>query len=68
MNLQQIEALCGVVRNHFSISAAAEALNRSQPGLSRQIKEIEQELGMRVFSRTRKRRSAVSAVVERETR
>jgi len=53
MNLQQIEALCGVVRNRFSISAAAESLHRSQPGLSRQIKEIEQELGVRVFARTR---------------
>jgi len=60
MNLQQIEALCGVVRNHFSISAAAEALNRSQPGLSRQIKEIEQELGIRVFSRTRNKVKALT--------
>ena len=68
MNLQQIEALCGVVRNPFSITAAAEALNRSQPGLSRQIKEIEQELGIRVFSRTRKRRLRCECRVERETR
>lgn len=53
MNIQQIEALCGVVRNRFSISTAAEVLSRSQPQLSRQIKDLEQELGVRLFSRTR---------------
>jgi LysR family transcriptional regulator, cys regulon transcriptional activator len=53
MNLQQLEALCSVVRNRFSISGAAESLRRSQPGLSRQIKELEEELGVRIFSRTR---------------
>lgn len=53
MNLQQIEAVCGIVRNGFNMSAAAGALRRSQPGLSRQIKELEHELGVRIFSRTR---------------
>lgn len=53
MNLQQIEAVCGIVRNGFNISAAAEALRRSQPTLSRQIQELERELGVRVFARTR---------------
>lgn len=53
MNLQQIEAVCGIVRNGFNISAAAEALRRSQPTLSRQIQELERELGVRIFARTR---------------
>ena len=53
MNLHQIRALCAVVHNRFSISGAATALKRSQPQLSREIKELEFELGVRLFSRTR---------------
>jgi len=53
MNLQQIEAVCAIVRNGFNISTAAEALRRSQPTISRQIQELERELGVRIFTRTR---------------
>jgi len=53
MNLQQLEAVCGIVANGFNISAAAEALGRSQPTLSRQIQNLETELGVRIFARTR---------------
>ncbi len=55
MNLQHVEAVCAIVRNEFSISAAAEALRRSQPTLSRQVQELERELGVRIFVRTRNR-------------
>lgn len=55
MNLQQIEAVCEIVRNGFNISAAAKALRRSQPTLSRQIQNLERELGVRIFTRTRNR-------------
>jgi len=53
LNLQQLEAVCGIARNRYNMSAAAEALGRSQPGLSRQIKELERELGAQIFVRTR---------------
>lgn len=53
MNLRQIEAVCGIVSSGFNVSLAAEALRRSQPGLSRQIKALERELGIQVFVRTR---------------
>lgn len=53
MNYQQIEAVCGIVRCGFNISAAAEALHRAQPTLSRQIQDLERELGVRIFTRTR---------------
>jgi LysR family cys regulon transcriptional activator len=53
MNLQQIEAVCGVVRNDLNFSTAADALQRSQPTLSRQIQDLERELGVRIFTRTR---------------
>jgi len=53
VNLQQLEAVCGIARNRYNISAAAEVLGRSQSGLSRRIKELELELGTQVFVRTR---------------
>lgn len=53
MNLQQLEAVCHIARHRYNISAAADALGRSQPALSRQIKELETELGTRIFVRTR---------------
>jgi LysR family cys regulon transcriptional activator len=53
VNLQQIEAMCTTARNRYNLSAAAEVLGRSQSGLSRQIKELEVELGVQIFVRTR---------------
>ena len=53
--LQELEALCAIVSNGFSISAAASALRRSQPTLSRQVQQVERELGAQVFTRTRNR-------------
>lgn len=53
MKLQQIEAVCGIADNGFNVSLAAEALRRSQPGLSRQVKALERELGTQLFLRTR---------------
>jgi LysR family cys regulon transcriptional activator len=53
VNLQQLEAVCHIARHRYNISAAAEVLGRSQPALSRQIKELEAELGIRIFVRTR---------------
>jgi len=53
MNLQQVRAVCEIVRRKFNVSAAAVALHRSQPALSRQITELERELGTAIFSRTR---------------
>ncbi len=53
MNLQQLEAVCNIARHGYSVSAAAEALGRSQPALSRQIQSLEAELRTRIFVRTR---------------
>jgi LysR family cys regulon transcriptional activator len=53
VNLHQLEAVCHIARHRYSISAAADALGRSQPALSRQLKELEAELGTRIFVRTR---------------
>ena len=53
--LQELETLCAIVNNGFSISAAANRLRRSQPTLSRQVQQVERELGAQVFTRTRNR-------------
>ncbi len=53
LNLEQLEAVAAIVRAGFSISAAAAALDRSQPALSRQVQALERTLGVRVFVRTR---------------
>lgn len=53
MTFAQIEAVCAIVRSNFNMSAAAAALDRSQPTLSRQIQELEGALGVRIFARSR---------------
>lgn len=55
MTLQQLRYLCEVVRQDLNISRAAEALHVSQPGLSRQLQRLEQELEVELFVRNRKR-------------
>ena len=55
MNLQQLKYVVEIVRHGNHLSAAAEALNSSQPGVSRQIQLLETELGFEIFTRTRNR-------------
>jgi DNA-binding transcriptional LysR family regulator len=55
MKLRQLELLLAVVRHDMSISTAAAALNTSQPSVSRQILQLEAELGAPVFSRRKNR-------------
>lgn len=51
MKLRQLEYLVEVVRQGLSVTAAAQALHTSQPGISSQIKLLEEELGFPVFVR-----------------
>ncbi|MFN0300829.1 MAG: CysB family HTH-type transcriptional regulator [Burkholderiales bacterium] len=55
MNFQQLRALREAVRHNFNLTVAAEALFTSQPGVSKQIKELEDELGVIIFERHGKR-------------
>ncbi len=51
MKLQQLRFLLAVVDSRLSITAAAERLYTSQPGVSKQIKLLEDELGVPLFDR-----------------
>jgi LysR family cys regulon transcriptional activator len=51
MTLTQLKYLLGVVDNGLNITAAAERLFTSQPGISKQLRQLEQEVGVQIFSR-----------------
>lgn len=60
MNLQQLRYIHEVARQGLNVSAAAEALFTSQPGVSKQIRQLEEELGIDIFIRQGKRLVAVT--------
>jgi LysR family cys regulon transcriptional activator len=60
MKLQQLRCLMEVARRDLNVSEAAEALHTSQPGVSKQIRALEDELGVQVFVRHGKRLVSVT--------
>lgn len=61
MKLQQLKYLLAIVDNGLNITAAAERLYTSQPGVSKQLKLLEEELGLQLFTRKGKSLGAVTA-------
>jgi len=61
MNLQQLRYLCAVVDHGMNVSVAADALFTSQPGISKQIRQLEDELGVPIFVRQGKRLASLTA-------
>ena len=64
MKLQQLRYICEVKRHDLNISATALGLYTSQPGISKQIKLLEEELGVEIFTRSGKHLSKVTRVGE----
>jgi len=60
MKLQQLRYICEVARQNLNLSNAAEVLHTSQPGISKQIRGLEEELGVDIFVRHGKRVVAVT--------
>jgi len=61
MNLQRLEVFEAIIRNDFNVSRAALELRLSQPGLSKHLQLLEEELGFALFTRKGKRLSGLSA-------
>lgn len=55
MNFQQLRYVRETVRQGLNLTEAANKLHTSQPGVSKQIKEFEEELGVEIFERRGKR-------------
>jgi LysR family transcriptional regulator, cys regulon transcriptional activator len=61
MKLQQLRTLVEVARQSLNLSRAAQTLHISQPALSKQILQLEDELGVKIFVRNGKRFVDVTA-------
>ena len=60
MNLQRLRYLREIARRDLNLTAAAVALHTSQPGVSRQILELEEELGCQIFERRGRRLTSLT--------
>lgn len=64
MNFQQLRYVREAVRNRFNLTEVASLLHTSQPGVSRQIGELESELGIDIFVRSGKRLTGLTPLGE----
>ncbi len=60
MNLHQVRFVQEAVRRNLNLTEAAKALHTSQPGVSKAIIELEEELGVEIFARHGKRLKKVT--------
>ncbi len=65
MKLRQLKYIHEVARHDFNITAAAEELFTSQPGISKQIRLLEEELGVDIFQRNGKHLTSTTAAGSR---
>lgn len=64
MKLQQLRYIWEVAHHDLNVSATAQSLYTSQPGISKQIRLLEDELGVEVFSRSGKHLTRVTPAGE----
>jgi DNA-binding transcriptional LysR family regulator len=62
MNFQQLRSVREAIRCGFNLTEVAKVLHTSQPGVSRQIRELEEELGVDLFVRAGKRLTSLTEV------
>ena len=61
MNIQQLRYVRETVRRGLNLTEASRALHTSQPGVSKQIRELEAELGVQIFERHGRRFTGLTA-------
>jgi LysR family transcriptional regulator, cys regulon transcriptional activator len=64
MNLRQLRYISAVARHGLNVSATAESLYTSQPGVSKQIRLLEDELGVQIFERSGKQLTRITPAGE----
>ena len=64
MKLQQLRYIWEVANHNLNVSATAASLYTSQPGISKQIRLLEDELGAEIFSRSGKHLTKVTPIGE----
>lgn len=64
MKLQQLRYIWEVAHHDLNVSATAQALFTSQPGISKQIRMLEEELGVEIFSRSGKHLTRITPAGE----
>ena len=64
MKLQQLKYIWEVAHHELNVSATAQSLYTSQPGISKQIRLLEDELGVEVFSRSGKHLTRITPAGE----
>ncbi|MCP5146059.1 MAG: HTH-type transcriptional regulator CysB [Gammaproteobacteria bacterium] len=60
MKLQQLRYIWEVALHDLNVSATAESLYTSQPGVSKQIRMLEDELGLQIFQRSGKHLTSIT--------
>ena len=62
MKLQQLRYIWEVAKHNLNVSATAVSLYTSQPGISKQIRLLEDELGAEIFSRSGKHLTKITPI------
>jgi DNA-binding transcriptional LysR family regulator len=65
MEIRQINTFIALVENDFSVSRAAQRLHLVQPAVSQHLKQLEEELGTRLFQRNGRRLVGLTEAGER---
>ncbi|MDY6829610.1 MAG: HTH-type transcriptional regulator CysB [Pseudomonadota bacterium] len=64
MKLQQLRYIWEVARHNLNVSQTAQSLYTSQPGISKQIRLLEDELGIEIFTRSGKHLTRITPAGE----
>lgn len=60
MNFQQLRTILELPRHSFNLTQMASALGMTQPGISRHVRDMEEEMGFAIFERSNKRITGLS--------